>query len=402
MRTQTTIQLAPHFFTAREHALLEHGPLSASLFTYDSGVAALRLRNDQGDLILLPFQGQQIWSATFGGRDLTMKSMFDQPRPTLDYLATYGGFLLHCGATAMGVPTKEDNHALHGELPNAPFQKAWVTLGTDDGGDYIALGGEYQHTLAFSCNYVAHPLVKLYTGASRCWISITITNLKKTPMELMYMAHVNFRPVDNGRLVYTAHSTPETTRVRKSIPSHVQPTPAYLELLQTLQRDPAQHNVLKPELSFDPEVVFTIDYQSDEAGWAHSMQVHPDGTADYIRHQPAQLDKGVRWICRTPDQDALGLVLPSTAEPEGYHAEKAKGHVRSIPGGGSFSCEMEAGWLSPAEAAAMETTINGILGQIAPSPAPVHQAKAVKADKKPDKEDKNKEEKKKPGRKKKG
>ena len=40
--------------------------------------------------------------------------------------------------------------------------------------------------------------------------------------------------------------------------------------------------------------------------------LHPDGTADYIRHQPQELDHGVRWICRTPDQDALGMVLPET------------------------------------------------------------------------------------------
>jgi hypothetical protein len=360
MRHETTIQLAPHFFDARERPLIESGNLAASLFRYDSGVAGLRLRNDQGELVMLPFQGQQIWSAVFGGRNLTMKSMFDEPRATTDYLSTYGGFLLHCGATAMGVPTKEDDHPLHGELPNAPYQKAWVVLGEDEGGRYIGLSGQYQHTVAFSCNYVAQPLVKLYAGASRCWISISITNLKRTPMELMYMAHVNFRPVDNGQLVYTAQATPETVRVRKSIPSHVHPTTEYLEFLQALQRDPAKHNLLAPDLAFDPEVVFTVDYQTDPEGWAHSMQVHPDGSADYIRHRPEQLDKGVRWISRTPDQDALGLVLPSTAEPEGYHAEKAKGHVRTLAGGSVFSCTMEAGWLSTDEAAAMETQIKAI------------------------------------------
>jgi hypothetical protein len=358
----TIFHLSPDFFATRERPLIESGSLSASTFLYDSGVAGLRLRNDQGELVMLPFQGQQIWSATFGGRNLTMKSMFDQPRRTLDYLSTYGGFLLHCGATAMGVPMGEDTHPLHGELPNAPYQKAWIVLGEDEGGQYIGLGGEYRHTVAFSFNYVAQPLVKLYAGASRCWIGITVTNLKKTPMEFMYMAHVNFRPVDNGRLVYTAPATPETARVRKSIPSHVHPTPDYLEFLQELQRHPAKHNTLSPDLPFDPEVVFTFDYQADDDGWAHSMQVYPDGSADYIRHRPAELDKGVRWISRTPDQDALGLVLPATAEPEGYHAEKAKGNIKSIPGGGSYSCMMEAGWLSPGEAEAMEERINGILG----------------------------------------
>ena len=87
--------------------------------------------------------------------------------------------------------------------------------------------GEYRHTVAFSTNYAARPLAKLYAGASRCTVTLTVENLKKTSMELMYMAHVNFRPVDNGRLVYSAPCTPEHVRVRKSIPSHVKPGPGY-------------------------------------------------------------------------------------------------------------------------------------------------------------------------------
>jgi hypothetical protein len=186
---------------------------------------------------------------------------------------------------------------------------------------------------------------------------MTVTNLKGSDMELMYMAHANFRPVDNGRLVYSAPADTGHIRVRTSIPSHVKPNPAYVEFLQQLARDPAKHNVLSPELPFNPEVVFFIDYQADAEGWAHSMQVHPDGSADYIAHRPDQLDKGVRWICRTPDKDALGLNLPATAEPEGYLAEKAKGNVKVLPPKGKFYLELEMGALSPAEAQRMEEKI---------------------------------------------
>lgn len=84
------------------------------------------------------------------------------------------------------------------------------------------------------------------------------------------------------------------------------------------------------------------------------MQVHPDGSADYIRHRPAQLDKGIRWISRTADQDALRVVLAATAEPEGYLAEKAKGNIKDLPAKGEFRCEMEMGTLTPADAQPME------------------------------------------------
>lgn len=354
---ETIIHIAPSFFTEKEKTLLEHGSLWVSAFRFDSGVCGLRLKNERGQLIMLPFQGQQIWSAEFGGRNLTMKSMFDQPRPTRVYLETYGGFLIHCGATAMGAPSKDDTHPLHGELPNAPYQQAYLVVGQDEKGAYIGLGGQYRHIVAFNHNYVAEPLVKLYAGASLFEATMTITNLKRSEMELMYLAHVNFRPVDNGRLVYSAPCTPEHVRVRKNIPSHIRTLPGYVEFIEELSRHPEKHNLLAPGLLFDPEVVFYIDYLTDADGWAYSMQVHPDGRADYIRHRPAQLDKGIRWISRTADQDALGLMLPATAEPEGYTAEKDKGNIKVLPAGGRFRCELEISALTPDEAERMEEQI---------------------------------------------
>jgi hypothetical protein len=360
---ETIIHLYPWFFTDRERSLVETSPLSASAFRFESGVCGLRLQNELGELVMLPYQGQQVWSAEFRGRNLTMKSMFTEPCPTREYLETYGGLLIHCGATAMGVPAEGDTHPLHGELPNAPYQKAHLVVGQDERGAYIGLGGQYQHTVAFNHNYLAEPLVKLYAGSSLFRVTMSITNLKNSNMEFMYLAHANFRPVDNGRLVYSAPCTPEHVRVRKSIPSHIRPQPGYVEFIEALARRPEQHNLLAPDLLFDPEVVFTIDYLADEDGWAHSMQVRPDGSADYIRHRPAQLEKGVRWISRTADQQALGLVLPATAEPEGYTAEKAKGNIKVLPPQGQFHLEFEMGAFTPAKAELMEGQIAAILAR---------------------------------------
>ncbi len=358
---ETTLHLQPGHFSERERELIEHGPLRASTFRFDSGVCALRLANELGELVLLPFQGQQIWSAHFLGRELTMRSMFDGPQATRSYLETYGGFLIHCGATAMGVPTAADNHPLHGELPSAPYQSATLKIGADARGPYLELGGRYQHTVAFSHNYTAEPAVRLRAGASVFDVSLTITNLKRSEMELMYLAHANFRPVDGGRLVYSAPADPEHVRVRTSIPSHVRVKPGYAEFLDELSRNPAGHHVLAQGLAFDPEVVFFIDYRTDEVGWAHSLQVHPDGSADVIRHRPDQLPKGVRWICRTADQDAIGILLPATAEPEGYAAEKAKGNLKVLPPGGVWTCSMEMGALDPAQAAEEGALIERVL-----------------------------------------
>ena len=68
-----------------------------------------------------------------------------------------------------------------------------------------------------------------------------------------------------------------------------------------------------------------------------------------------------RWIWRTPDQDALGLVLPATAEPEGYSAEKAKGNIRTLGPGQTWCCHMVVGALSADEAREMEAKIARVM-----------------------------------------
>lgn len=364
----SNIQLRPEFFTEKEFELVkdsEHG-FSAHLWRFASGVCAVRIQNSVGHLTLLPFQGQQIWSATMHGRELTMKSMFDQPRPTQHYLSNYGAFFLHCGFTAMGGPGPTDTHPLHGELPNAPFQHAHVSLGQDARGCYIAVGGAYQHTVAFSYNYLAQPLVKLYADSSLFQVGLSVTNQKRSPMDYMYLAHINFRPVNGSRLEYSAHYTPEHVRVRRSIPSHIPVPQGYREFIAQLVHDPCQHHTMTAEQQYDPEAVFTIDYLADEAGCGHTLQILPDGTADYVRHRMSQLDHVVRWICRTPEQDALGMAEVATAEVEGYTAEKAKGNVKSLAGGAMWQCEIDMGVLSPSETGAVVAKIEDLKGNIKP------------------------------------
>ena len=54
----------------------------------------------------------------------------------------------------------------------------------------------------------------------------------------------------------------------------------------------------------------------DEGGWTHGMQLLPDGSADFVSHRPDQLDHCLRWLCQTPSESALGLMLPATAEAD--------------------------------------------------------------------------------------
>ena len=55
--SESTIHLRPEFFDSKERLLVENGAFTVSALRYDSGVAALRLRNGAGELVMLPFYG---------------------------------------------------------------------------------------------------------------------------------------------------------------------------------------------------------------------------------------------------------------------------------------------------------------------------------------------------------
>ena len=357
MSSTTEINLNAVKFGRAETQLARHGALVATVFRYASGVAALRITNQVGEIILLPFHGQQIWDAKFHGRRLTMRSMFDEPVNTQDYLGNYGGFLLHCGATAMGNPGPKDNHPLHGELPNAKYQQAGLTLGEDENGAFMELVGAYRHTVAFTHNYVAQPALRIPESCGTLYLNLCITNLKHSAMDLMYLAHVNFKPVDGAELIDTASDDPARVRVRDQFPEFFKPTDQYRNFIKTLQGQPALHRKIEKGRAIDPELVMGLSFQTDSEGWAHSMQLLPDGSADFISHRPDQLPKGVRWITRTADQDALGLFLPATAEADGYSAEKAKGNVISVSAGASFNCALRFGALDREAASTLKQKI---------------------------------------------
>lgn len=355
------ITLTPRMFGERHATVAEWDGLSATTFRYETGVCALRLANGRGHVDMLPFQGQQIWDAWFDDRRLTMKSMFGAPRPTRSYLDTYGGFFLHCGLTGMGVPSDQDDHPLHGELPNAPYDEAYLLFGDDEEGSYVGLTGAYEHIRAFNWNYRFEPLVGLHFGSTIIDATMTVKNRMESDLDYMYMAHVNFRPEVGGRILYTADTSPKGTRVFVSIPPHLKGSglSQYTEFLERLARNPERHTKITEDLVLDPEVVMAVDYDADDEGWAHSLHVRTDGTGDYIAHRPRELPRGVRWIARTPDQEALGLFLPATSEHQGYHREKEKGYVPSLSGGSETSFHVKFGSLTTEEARDFARRIGG-------------------------------------------
>jgi hypothetical protein len=349
-------------FVEKERPFINFEGLKASLFLYESGVHAVRIANEDGYIIVLPYKGQQVWNAYFHGRYLNMKTMYRAPKNTDFFLNTYGCFVMHCGPLRMGCPGPEDDHVLHGELPYADYDEAALVVGEDDRGRYIGVTGVFDYNRAFGEKYRARPLVKLHGGSSLVDILMTVENYSGYSMELMYMCHVNFRPVDHGRIVQSVDWAKENMVVRTVIPEHVKASQAFVDFLASLEENPRLTEIIKPEDEYNPEIAFFLNSPKvDESGWSHFMQVHPDESADYIRYKPEELDHNTRWISRTEDQAGLGLALPATCDPEGYTAEKKKGNIKEIPARSSVSFSVVAGYLDQEEAKEMEAFIGKIV-----------------------------------------
>ena len=353
--------LTPDLFGPQEVLFATAGELTASAFAYPSGVAAIRIRNSLGELVVLPFRGQQIWDARFLGRRLTMGSMFDEPVATDDYLANYGAFFIHCGVTAMGNPGPEDRHPLHGELPNARYQSAALECGTDgEGRTFMAVTGTYTHRVAFSAGYVATPRVALSAGSSVIDAELSVRNLRASPLELMYLAHVNFRPVDGGRIVDGVPDDADYIAVRTDFPPNFKVSSDHRAFVAAVKRSPALHREIVAGRRIDPELVLVLSTGDRTDGLVRALQLHPDGTSDFIAYSARELPVAVRWMTRTGDEDALGLLLPATAWPNGFAAARAAGELVAVSPGGTWRCALRFGALDPD---ATRATMPAIAGQ---------------------------------------
>jgi hypothetical protein len=217
----TRIPLYRAVFGEQEKILLQCPAFKVSAWTYASGVLALSLENSRGKLVVLPYQGQMIWSAEFDGCNLTMNNLFEQPRPSPTVIDTYGCFMFHSGLLRNGCPTPDDTHALHGEMPCAPLDTAWLEVGEG----FLRLGGSYQYAKGFGDRYLACPSVTLRADSALFDIAMDVTNLAAKPMDLMYMAHMNYAFVTGARFVEPLGV--QRLRLRTSVPDHVKPTPAW-------------------------------------------------------------------------------------------------------------------------------------------------------------------------------
>ncbi len=271
---------------------------------------------------------------------------------------SYGAFLIHCGLTAMGNPSEDDTHPMHGELPHAKYSSVYIEQGENARGRYVAVGGDYRYRCAIETGYVFCPELRLYEGEKVLDMSCRVKNLRSEPFYYMYMAHINWMPKDGARLVYSAHK--DSIEVfRGDFGSN-----RLDEFTTALENDPTAGDTIDFKTQcYDPELCVSMRYTADERGRAHAMQLRPDGTACYVGFMTSGLPYGLRWFSWTGEELSCGFALPNTGNHMGRAYAKEHGLRRRLGGGEEATLRYSFGKLDAPEAAAMEAEIARLLAR---------------------------------------
>lgn len=355
------IVLQKSFFNEKEKELLTYGNFKVNSFLYKSGVEALRVTNSKMTFIFTPYKGQQIWHPTVNGIDFSMETTIKEPTSSSSFFETYGGFLYHCGLNQVG--GAEGNLPHHGELPNIMYDVAYLQCGHDENGKYIILGGELDRNVSFDRHFRFVPEIKLYEDGTVFNIKVKIDNLRSDPLEYMYLCHMNFRPFNGAKIIYSGKCDSENVVHYKSPTDDMEPEIAekYNKFYELMEKNPEIINEVGNEDEFYKiGICFGLNYMCDENNRAYTLQCTKDG-ACYVSHPTNILTNGVRWVSRTENDDAMGMILPATSEHIGYAHAKSTGQLKTIKGNSSLEFTLEAGWLEPNEAEIIKQKIKEIV-----------------------------------------
>ncbi len=333
------IFLKKDHFGSDKFCLFSNDTFRVEAFSYASGVEALTVTNDQGSITVLPFMGQMIWDAEFRGVNMKMENMFKEPKQTSQVIGTYGCFAYHSGLIRNGCPAPEDDHALHGEMPCAKMDNAWLTISDDS----VTVHGEYEYVMGFGDHYLASPSVTLHKGKAEMAIAMTVTNLASVAMPLQYMCHTNYAYIPGAE--FRQNIPAEAIKLRESIPAHVKPTEQWLSFNEQLKANPTALSILNQPGMYDPEIVFFMDDLPKYADEARFEMVAPDGTTLFSRFNTHELSHATRWILHNGDQKVAAFVLPATCRPEGHLAAKEAGTLIQLASGETRTFRVTTGLL---------------------------------------------------------
>ncbi|MBS5865645.1 MAG: hypothetical protein KIC37_04745 [Coriobacteriaceae bacterium] len=334
----TKVNINPKMFGDLPFEVLRDGELSVSAIRFKSGVDGLKISNSRSSMVVLPYMGMQIWQLCFDGEDVSQKSMFEEPLATTKFGDNYGGFLYHCGLNNINGPEAgEADYPMHDVLPFAVFDDVYIGIGTDEAGKYLSVGGSYVFRNSQELHWAYNPELKLYESSTMVEMSARIENRRRSPLEYLWLCHMNWLGCDGSRFVYSCPTDSEHIQV--SAPDEGDGSPRAQKIFEygkKLVADPTLADVLDSENQvFDPEMCINYKYEADSNGWAHALMERPDGDGFYVSWDMTYAPYALRWFCRTGDEDGVGIALPSTGTNRSSAYQRSHGHFNTLESGKS-------------------------------------------------------------------
>jgi hypothetical protein len=185
-----------------------------------------------------------------------------------------------------------------------------------------------------------------------------IQNRQQRPMNLLYLAHVNFRPADGGRFIDTVQDG--DILIRNTSKPALNASLAERDAAAWTAPQASALRDVPASGSMSVESVAVLRPVSGPNGQTHAAQMHPDGTADFVTWRTGELPLAVRWIIRNGDEDAAGFMMPSTAYPDGLAAAGRRGQLVCLPPGQTIDFAYEFGAVDAAAATALAAEITAI------------------------------------------
>lgn len=360
----TRVFFKPSFFGERGFQILSDDEFSAKAFRYESGVEGLEIVNSCSTMVVLPYMGMQVWFVNFNGELVSQKSMFDMPLNNTLFGDNYGGFLYHCGLNNINAPDLNDvQYPIHDVLPFARFEKTYTGIGEDTKGRFLAVGGTYTFRNSQELYWTYTPELRLYEGKTVVEMSATIENYRMRPFNYFWMCHMNWLGVDGSKFIYSCPKDSKHIYLDEVEEDATDPRSFALhEYSQKLKRNPLLADILDSKCQvYDPELCFNYRYEADQEGWAHSLMVRPNGSSYYVSWEIEKAPYAIRWLCRTGNEDGVGIALPSTGTNRGTSYQRDKGHYNTLEPNSSDTIKWKFGLLQQAETKQMTTYIKQIL-----------------------------------------
>lgn len=321
------IALQRNYFKESRTLFFTNEEFTVNLFRYPSGIEAIEITNSRGRMVILPYMGQMIWDLEFDDVDLKMKSMFAQPKKADSVIDTYGCFAFHSGLISNGCPGPDDDHEMHGEMPCAEMDSAWLEI-TDSS---VKICGRTEYIKGFGYHYLASPSVEMFKAKGSIQMTMAVKNLSGEVMPLQYMCHTNYAYLENAEMKQNIPNS--AFKLRETIPDHVKPTDKWLGYNKKLLNGKALLKALNNPEMYDPEIVFFADELNLYQEVAEFEMVSPDGITFFTRFSTAELNCATRWLLHNVNQHVASFVLPATCRPEGFSAAEKAGTLMMLGAG---------------------------------------------------------------------